>query len=177
MMNAIKYIFKTNEPANAIKALRTWTESVGWDYNSALEFISTREDMINSYLSESFDLFRHDEHALSVTPPDELMNCIIRLKYCIADGFRCNLLSHGIIEGGHDIASKYLSTEYKSKLGLSVTVNDFMPNGPIKTRLIPKRILYSGLSLKLNSSGIYDVIPDYISVMDGYVPIDEKFTL
>lgn len=177
MMNAIKYIFKTNEPANAIKALRTWTESVGWDYNSALEFISTREDMINSYLSESFDLFRHDKNALSVTPSNELMNCIIRLKYCIADGFRCNLLSHGIIEGGHDTASKYLSTEYKSKLGLSVTVNDFMPNGPIKTRLIPKRILYSGLSLKLNPSGIYDVIPDYISVMDGYVPIDEKFTL
>lgn len=176
MMNAIKYIFKTNEPRNAIKALRTWTELINWSYKSALEFISTREDMINTYLSESFDLFKHDKYSIATSDPTELMNTIVKLKYCIADGFRCNLLSlPGEVTGSHDTASKYLPVEYNTSLGMKVLVSGFMPAGPIKTQLIPKRILYDNLNLKINKSGVYDVLPDHISVLDGYVPIDEKF--
>lgn len=177
MMNAIKHVFKTNDPKNAILALRTWTESINWSYGSAMEFISVREDLINTYLSESIEVYRHESNSLQNAGPDELMNTITRLKYCIADGFRCNLLKSELeISGAHEQVPKYTQMEYVTQLGQKVKVKPILPiNGPVTVQLKPKRLLYSNLSLKLGFDSAYDIVPDYISVLDGYVPIDEHF--
>lgn len=100
------------------------------------------------------------------------MDIITRLKHCIYDGYRQNILT-------------LVGQEYKTATGLVVLV----PKRAILSKMDPglveelvnvkaKCLVYQELTLKLNKkTQVYSVMANLTSTMDGYVSWDPDFLM
>lgn len=75
-------------------ALRTWCEQIGLSHRTLLDFIKTRDEMIERLLGANIAIFpKSAPMRLADAPESELMNAVTRVKMCIYEGYRVNLLT------------------------------------------------------------------------------------
>jgi len=174
LYSAIRYVIASAETNLALIALGKWCELNNVSYNACLMLIRQRDDIIEEMIINGLDVFALDDQILVNTPAEDFMTAVTKLKYCIYDGYRNNL----IIRDGE---------KYETLSGLRVEPpplfrmdeqklaekNDY--GFAVKT--LPKYLLYRELSIKFNrKTSIYDVIALAVSTMDGFVSIDADFS-
>lgn len=168
MFNAIRTALVTDNPDN----LQIWCTKVNLPYDTILKFIAARDSVIEQMLSGGFDVFT-SETELRDTDSTSFMNVVTRIKHCIYDGFRCNLL---IYEDGYrykgvpvvgpklfqDIATE---ADYKNRLAQL-------------NKITPKYVLFNNLGIKYNQkTELYSVyISNHYCTLDGFVSVDLDFT-
>lgn len=173
LFNAVKYIISQSESKHAINDLRSFCDKNKIAYNAVLDFIRTRDDIIEQMLNEGFELFSQETYALVKTTENTIMDAVTKMKYCIYDGYRNNIL----IKDGNN---------YKTPSGVIVTkpslfnedeaqIADKTEYGFVMAAM-PNIVIYRELSMKYNiKTSIYSIIAEQISVADGFVNIDPDF--
>ncbi len=126
-------------------------------------------------LAAGFEIFAGEENALSKATSDTFVDTITRLKYCIYDGYRGNLLTKD-------------GQNYKTSTNLTVATPKLFHEDERKVAekseykfvlgVAPDVLIFHELSLKYNRvSSMYDVITDRVSAMDGFVSVDTDFAV
>ena len=173
LFNAIKSVMrgvtKTFDP------LRDWCAHCNISMRAVFEFIRMREEIIEQLLLAGLDVTIGASDSLWLSRDTDFMDIITRIKYCIYDGYRCNLLTR-------------VGEEYVTAAGLRVNppklfreneaaLAEKAQRGYVMA-VRPTRMVYRELSLKFNhKTGIYDTIAEQISTCDGFVNIDLDFAM
>jgi len=166
LFNAIKRVI-TNNPTD----LKKWCNINNIAFATVLDFIGARESIIEQMLSNGFSLFKGSVQLKNV-PQDEFMDTITRIKHCIYDGYRNNIL---VLENGS--YKRLGSTVTKPKIfeeTVELAAED-AKHGYVRD-LLPTTILYDELGLKLNrKTNVFEIMTGRISTMDGFVSTDPDF--
>lgn len=156
LFNAIQHIFASTPPILCLSELRKWCEKCNLSFYTCIEFIKIRDDIIEQMLLNKCNIFYAQDHCLKTVESDQFSDVITRIKHCIHDGYRCNILTRA---GDH----------YISNVGVKVIVEN---------ELAPAVLLYKELSIKFDKkTNIYITNVEQVSMMDGFVSIDQNFTI
>lgn len=157
IFNAIQHVLTTN--AIPLDALIEWCKKNNVSYNACMEFIKIRDDIIEQLLSAKLNIYSGEEFALAFIDKDEFANTITKIKHCIYDGYRNNYLL-------------YDGARYITSMGINVNVN------VEKLSITPRVLLFQEIALKFNEkTNIYKARTVTVSMMDGFVTMDTKFTI
>lgn len=158
-----------------VSGLRKWCISVNLNYDAVVVFLKAREELIDQMLTEGFDVFSHESGSLANSTPETFMDTITRLKYCIYDGYRSNMLQLDGVDYKTTAGVKVSTPALFAETEQSKLLDDL--NG-IKLNTTPKVVLYHELTLKDNrhKTGMYDVISGRCSTMDGFISVDPDFS-
>jgi HrpA-like RNA helicase len=175
LFNAVKHIIAQSESNQTINNLRAWCDKANLNYDTIVAFMKERDGIIEQMLTAGLDVFINEENSISNSEAETFMDTITRMKYCIYDGYRMNL----IVKEGSD----YYTVNGHLKLTTPTLFREdeesFAKNNEYGFALSvsPTTLLYRELSVKYNQkTGVYDVVVDRISAMDGFVNIDPYFT-
>ncbi len=178
-----------------IGALTEWCDKVNIKKDAILLFIKRRDELLEAMITAGFSLDFDENHSppskkianklFAKSPmPDDLINIVTKMKYCIYEGFRLNAAV--LAENG----------EYKTLSGLPLVLpnilrdNEIMRETQRKCGILknsgatnhiskspkPNYILYDSLKFKLDKkTQIYKIKTDRISVLDGFVKNDLEF--
>ena len=152
-----------------IPHVRKFCNKTNINYNGLLNFIRKRDDIIEQALNGKFDVFKHEKNSLLRSNEQNMMSIVVKLKHCIYDGYRCNLLT---LRG-----SNYVS----QRGGLEVVMPALLKpiSDAYKTTALPEYIVHAGLNTRMNRKDelrSYLVAVDKISAMSGFVPPDVNFS-
>ena len=189
----IKYSLNAESPRKAMETLTTWCKHCGLSTSACLDFVRARDEVIEHMIASGINPFVNLHNGLARTTNENIFDIVTRIKYSIYDGFRNNVITranydeYGIRsnEVGSKSGDKTTAIKRFFTRGLEVVMPDLIPiNGKkIATtngygfiaEVAPYTTIYSSLGLKLNKiTGVYDVVPDRISVMDGFVSIERE---
>ena len=162
---AIKNVIRAS-----ISGLATWCNTAGLSVDTVLRFITERDDLLNHFLENEFSINVRAPKLAEVSAAD-YMEVIVRIKHCIYDGFRCNLLLYNDKTG-----------KYRSGIGTTVGVPRFLQarykNIEMRGKIKPRYIIALDIGVKYNRElDIYDAVPGLASVLDGFVAPDVSFTI
>ncbi len=175
LFNAIKQVITSAATKDSINILHEWCAQNNISYRACISFVRARDDIIEQALSGGLDVFVHENHSLARASETDFMNVITKLKYCIYDGYRNNLLTK-------------VGQDYRTANGIKVMPPTIFRENEQKTAdnkdfafiatVSPKTMVYRELSIKYNrKTSIYDVIVDRISTCDGFISIDPDFCI
>lgn len=170
LFDAIKATLASGPLKFSLASLRKWCDGCGLSYRGCLDLIRTRDDIINQMIAIGLRIFG-DATPLSTCTQNDFTNTIARLKYCIYDGYRANILtlsdgSTYMAGGTAVITPKLFRDDEKTRSQEFAWAADAAK---------PHRCVYRALSLKYNRATFaFDVKADDISVMDGWVSIDAE---
>src|SRR3972149_3962346 len=103
---------------------------------------------------------------------NKFLDTLIRIKYCIFEGFKLNLAKFNPTTSRYEINAGSIKTP---KLFNEKELSVYKEYG-IESKHVPKYILYDELNIKYNrKTKIYDLKADRISSLDGFVNIDLNF--
>jgi HrpA-like RNA helicase len=151
----------------AASRLREFCNASFISYDRAIAFLQQRDKIIEALLTEGFSLDNiPDSEDIS------LMEYVTKIKYCIYDGYRSNLLTRD-------------GDVYKTSRGLEVVAPSVfhseekvegVKKHPFIADLKPKYIVYNQLELSLNKkTNIFRPKVSIISVLDGFIAPDQLF--
>ncbi len=168
--NAIKKILVGVSHKKLSSTLREWCKDNEISYKFCISFMSSRDAVIETLITNSFDVYGQEIFSLGNNSAKNLLDVVSKLKKCIYDGYRMNSV-------------KLVGDLYKTKMGLTIKTPKLFtgptnkdPNLQFIHNLQPKNIVASGFSAKLNRETlIYDVVTPYICVLDGFVNPDNHF--
>jgi hypothetical protein len=166
ILNALP--LNTPNVKDSLAHIKALCDETNLSFKSVITLLATREEIITSMLAANIDVFRHRHRTIANTDPTSFMDAVVRIKHCIYDGFRENLL----VDGGDC---------YITKTGLKVKTPPLYqiksPDQSPMALLRPKYILTDELDVKLNMKTMveYNVKCKKVSVMDGFVAVDAKF--
>jgi hypothetical protein len=163
---AVRNIIRSDNP---ISKLSDWCKKVGVNKETIFKFITDRDDLIDHFIVNEF-LTNTRAQKLSEVSSGEYMDVITRIKHCIYDGFRCSLLT--LSPDG----------QYRSQMGVVLSPPKFLQqkhkNIDMRGRLKPNYMVVYSIGVKYNREiDIYQAVPGLTSVMDGFVAIDNEFTV
>ncbi len=175
LFNAVKYIASQSSAKKSANKLQKWCTQCNISHKACLDLIKVRDDIIEQMLAAGFEIFAGEENALSKATSDTFVDTITRLKYCIYDGYRGNLLTKD-------------GQNYKTSTNLTVATPKLFHEDERKVAekseykfvlgVAPDVLIFHELSLKYNRvSSMYDVITDRVSAMDGFVSVDTDFAV
>jgi HrpA-like RNA helicase len=171
MMNAIIKQLKYEKTEKIVTQIDTWCDLVNIPYSGILNMLRVRDEIAEQLITAGFDPY---VEAVSLDDLEEtaFMDYIVKLKYCIYDGFRLNYLRWND-----------KSQQYMTKTGKAVITPDMFTKNEVtiaeqekiglsyKSRA--KILLYNKLGLKYNGKeNLYQLSVDRVSVLDGYVYLD-----
>jgi HrpA-like helicases len=176
LYNALKSMISNINLGAAIGSIFAWCKHNNISYSACLEMIKLRDEIIEQMLSNGMNVFLHESSSLWNATEDTIMDIITRIKYCIYDGFRMNLLTK-------------VGTEYRTEMGLVVETPRLILHDKesavfaefsgleFLTKLRPQNLLYSQLKLKLDRrTNMYSVVAERVCMLDGFVTPDRKFS-
>jgi HrpA-like RNA helicase len=157
---------------DSIIKFQAWCLEVNLDYNAILEFIEARDTLIEQFIMAEFDINKNETYSLKNSLDVDLQTTIRKIKHCIMDGYRLNMLEY--VDGcykvkGYDIQTPDLFADIKQN---RVNLDD----NNIVSDFRPQHILYHKLYSTINQkTGIYRIKTQHISIMDGYTHPDNDF--
>lgn len=174
LFNAIKHII-SGGGKDMINNLQKWCKYNGISYRGCLDFIRARDDIIESMLSSGMEIFNNENNSLSRTDETNFMDVITRIKYCIYDGFRNNLIIRN-------------DKTFKTINGVNVNIIKLFQENEktlaekseygFAAEIMPTFMIYKELNLKYNrKTAIYEVVANTISTLDGFVSPDLDFLI
>jgi HrpA-like RNA helicase len=174
LFNAVKRIIGEGDSKTAVTDLRVWCQQNNIAYEQILTFIQTRDDIIDQMLTAELDLFTNEEFSLNNSSADDIMNTITKIKHCIYDGYRGNVLIrdgeiYKTLNGLEVLKPKIFQDDEKTQIEKS--------EYGFALEAIPSLLVYNSLALKANrKTSMYEAITDRVSSLDGFVSIDPDFT-
>jgi len=173
LYNAMKTFVSKRRSTISSRDVDEWCETIGLDTMTFYSFIRERDNIIEQMLSFNFSLFINENNSLLNAVPHNFMDIITRLKYCIYEGYRCNLIRR--IDDSSSSTHNYFTNE---RLAVRVP--------PLVDKMVleesnekeyekynigrPEFILYKSLDLKHDKkNNLYFARVDTISVCDGYI--------
>ena len=164
LYNAVNNLIDKNELTSDL--LQNWCEKNNILYLGIIEFIKIRDSILDQMVSFGLDpfykksesIFSKDYKPNKLEIQQNFINYITAIKYCIYEGYKCNM---ALLNPKTD--------KYFIKYGnLEINTPDLMLNKKIKSNYI----LYDKLSFKLNKkTEIYEIKTGRICSLDGYVKI------
>jgi HrpA-like RNA helicase len=174
LFNAVKQMLASSKSKDNLLALGNWCETNNLSLRGCLDLIRARDDIIEQMLTAGMEVFAQEEHALSRSTQANFMTIITKIKYCIYDGFRCNMIvrsadsKYRTLNGLEIMAPKLFRDDEAAR----AATDGFEP----AVTAAPTYVLYKELSIKANrKSPAYDVIANTICVLDGFVSPDMDF--
>ncbi|MHB2029889.1 MAG: hypothetical protein ACYCPT_13910, partial [Acidimicrobiales bacterium] len=125
--------------------LKAWSKSANIKFDQLLTFISARNELMDSLLNAQINIY------LNFPNQEFSPNLLVKLKYCIWDGYHNNLL----IKKSNP---PFYHTTTKHPIH-------------IKTRPQPKYILYDKL-VQSTQNDEYIITPERCCVLDGFINLD-----
>jgi len=174
LFNAISYAMDRPGAKNAIDGLQKWCKKTSISYRTCIEFIKLRDEIIEQALIAGLDVFHNNASSIALATADTIIDTVTKIKYCIYDGYRNNILSQNA------------AGEYATMLGVKVKTPKLFREDEASmaekasfgfvNKVKPRVMIYKELSLKYNrKTQIYDIITDRISVLDGFISHDIDF--
>lgn len=175
LFSAVKNVLGGSETKKYLTTLRSWCTANNVSYHAILDLIKMRDDIIEQMLTMGLDIFRGEDCALSKSSMEDLMDVVAKIKHCIYDGYRNNIL---ILRGN----------KYYTSMGLEVITPKLFREDEIRQAekleygytvdVKPRSILYKELSLKYKQkTSMYVVTAEQISTLDGIVSFDPDFII
>jgi len=174
LFTAIGNIIRKSNKDNFYNDLVEFSETINIKFESLINFINVRDNLIETMLNIGLNVMTNNKSIIDIEE-DKFINEIIKIKYCIYEGFRNNIaiynketykyeITAGSIKIPSMFSDKELTRAKNEKYGIDY-------------KTLPKYILYDRLMLKYNtSSKMYDIKAERISSLDGFVNIDLNFT-
>ena len=153
-----------------INNLEDECEKYGIIFRELMEMFKVKEDLvttllvfgINPYIKYNYSLRQN----VDSPPSSSLLKKICKIKRCLYEGFRMNLVT-------------WNGTEYINKCGLPVVVQDSkcisMPADLSLRKDVPPTYFVTHDIMAMPKKNMYEAAAKMVSVMDGYVPIDTLF--
>lgn len=166
--------------------LLTWCEANGVSFEGATLLAGLRDEVLNEMLGAGLNPFWGDAYRLVTVPPEAFLDTVIRLKYCIYAGLRFSQVTHDArsgcyrARGGEKVE---VPARYGTKtLELLRAVGD-IPPGVFEALSRPRRLVTNTIRIRKAQGDkrdktpplLYRLSPGLVSVLDGYVNIDEGF--
>ena len=173
LYNAIYNVMKDNKPSVLIKNLKKWCEKHKLSYTTIIEFLRVREEIIEQMVLAGLDVHAHSSESVRESTFNTLMTIVTKIKYCIYDGFRNNILTRRddnnyYTSNGIEVTRPSIFREYEK-------IN---PDEDYKfvLDLLPTTVIYRELNMKFDiKTSTYSVIASQISTLDGFVSWDTGF--
>lgn len=164
----------------SINHVKNWCKEHGLLYDGFLYIIEVRDDIIAAFIqSIGLDPFYNasniPRHQYSLRKFFQLnvylgLVEIRKLKKCIYEGFRLNMATW------NDEMKSYILDVTHEKIKILSDVIKPIPAHETFSQTHPKKIIVRDISLRQNRfNKIYQYETDRVSVMDGYVDVDETF--
>lgn len=159
-----KHFRKATDRKSAYHILEQWCKKINISIESVFSLVELRDTIMNQMLMSQFDIyFNDDKSLLSDSSGDKFQDKLMKLKYCIYDGFKLNIMQlDGTVykakRGGFEVIPKniYTKKEYQRWKDLNININ--------RDNILPNRVMYIN---KL--SGPYH---DKFSSIDGWIHTD-----
>lgn len=155
--------------------LQSYCNTVKLNFTAIMNFLKLREEYIEAFINADVDPFY--EKSLYERTPEEFMDTLIRMKYCIYDGFRLNIATYD--EQKSQYQYRNIPIETPPLLSDSDYNHAKQQEYGIGRKLMPKKIMFSRLSIKIDNSNkkvpIYKVTTPFISAIDGFINGDNTF--
>jgi len=160
------------------ESMESWCSERGVDYGTILKITESRDTIINTLATIGLDPFANANNSLSKildtyqnSSRVELLSCVKRIKQCLYEGYKLNMAEW------NPKAKTYISLQTHQYLPFFHTLfvgrRDLAKFGDSN----PRFIIYDKIIVKLNEkTGVYVPEISGISVLDGFVSIDTRFT-
>ena len=159
------------------QAIEKWCVGVNLSYRAALAFVGARETFIEQAMTWGLHVMITGRPLLCDSSPEDLVDIVARIKHCIYDGFRLNLLTRrggqyytesGLLVAPPRMIAENIASDKKYKQGDLSRVN----------KLAPRYLVYNRLTMSQNpTTKKYTVGCDMVSAMDSFVSCDSEFML
>jgi len=168
---------KTTHKASS--KLNEWCKEAGINYSGMLAVIETRDELITDMLNMGLNPFYNGPNI----PPysynlvgmlrkntEEGMEEVRKIKKCIYEGYRFNLFALR-----SDL--NYYSVHYKYKLAPSSKILSGVDVNRDGERVKPTYIIALNILLQESfyNKGMYEFSSSEVSVLDGFVDVDEEY--
>jgi HrpA-like RNA helicase len=157
---------------NSYSYLVKWCDENKVQFKTVMKWLKLRDEMIDQLLQSDVDVFKYEDNSLRNTTEERLSDYITRFKYCVYEGFKCNLLT-------------FDNGKYRTLAGHEISVKHLLKDAPREheSRRVgisekPKYIVYVELNAdRVQNDNYYEAVATSYSVMDGYVNIDPAFNI
>lgn len=169
MFAAIQLAISGTEPHLAMTRLDNWCSKRNVRKQVCLRFMQTREDIIEHMISLGIPVFSNESNSIANSESITFIDAVTRLKYCIHDGFRANLL----VKKGSKYYARNGMVVNPPNIYHDLNIPQGMNNEYAFVSVMPEYVIYRELTLERDiNSDIYGVVANTLSCMDGYVATD-----
>jgi len=171
LYNACSTVLNGSRDQSYINSLQDWCEEYDIAFGAVIDFLTIREDIIEQIVSIGLNPFLHKSVFSAIE--DDFINEVTKIKYCIYESFRLNMLTlkDGVYytDNGAPVVTPALFQKKDLRLAEEMQYEFGLQSKP-------KYLVHSGLTYKMNrASSTYDLAADRVSMMDGYVRVDHSF--
>jgi HrpA-like RNA helicase len=165
-------------PQSEFETMNAWCVARGVDYNTIIEAIDRRDEVVNTLAAIGFNPFLNEKNSLLHVVNtyqngtiEELITCVKRLKQCIYDGYKLNIAEWNPKVKAYISHQTHMFLPFFNPLFIGKRDIDKYGDGN------PRFIIYNKITLKRNQeTGVYSPEVNGISVLDGFVSIDQQAT-
>lgn len=156
-----------------INNLEKECEKYGIIFRELMETFKFKEDLVTTLLVLGINPYKRYNYSLrqNITedPSPRLLKKICRIKRCIYEGYKLNLLT-------------WTGTYYINKCGIPVIIKKTKTiSSPadlsLRKDVPPKYIISNKIRGTPNKKNMYEAIAESVCVLDGYVPVDTTFDI
>jgi len=155
--------------------LQTYCNRTHLKFESVMMFLRTREEFIEAFINADVDPI-YGKTLYSVLPED-FMDTLVRIKYCIYDGFRGNIATYDEA----DACYKYRNIPIATPPLLSESEYNYAKEQEygLSRKMLPKKIMFSKILILQDKTNkelpIYKATTSFISAIDGFINSDSSF--
>jgi HrpA-like RNA helicase len=167
------------DKSSTLSKMQKWTEKRGLGITGLYQAVELREDIINMLALIGFDPYYKFEQSIYTT--DNLSDTLRRLKLCIFEGYKLNILIWNAVDKKYYTRGGHSPTHIGSlsKRGGIVPLNGLL-QGPFEIArqgdTNPHYLIYHTLTCSPDEKKeLYEMSVDMISVIDGFFPLDANF--
>jgi HrpA-like RNA helicase len=151
-------------------SIEDWCESVGVNHSFFEQITSNREDIINSMATIGLNPYANGTNALRVQSELSIDDWIKSIKQCLFEGYKSNIATWNPKEMCYETRFGSIKIPIPDRPYLMKTADLIKYSAQN-----PKFILYDIVRFRQNPKNEYPPELKYISVLDGFVPMDLNY--
>lgn len=171
----VNKIFTGENDAKQLDNMEAWCAERGVDYSTIINAIERRDEVINTMATIGFNPFENESASLlhivqsyQNASRDELLECVRKIKQCIYEGYKLNMAEWNPKAKAYITKQTHTFLPFFNPLFIGKRDIDKYGDGN------PRFIIFDKITLKLNqNTGLYTPNVNGISVLDGFVAIDQ----
>ena len=174
IVEALLQIGKISGVVRMYKEMQRFCKKVNLNIVGVLSILEIRENIINALLGAGIDIYNNSKYRMCNIMPDEFANTIVKLKYCIYEGFKLNIATYDENNSKYRLQHGKLMVNIPAIFDVLELDDAEKNNMNITIKTCPKMILYDKIELSPNpnNDNIYKLKFNYIEACDGFINPD-----